>query len=562
MNSDGGNRTRLTNDSLIDCMPSWSPDGTKITFMSGPVSLFDLNSFEIYVIDASGGNRTRLTNNTVGDGQPSYSPDGKNILFASGNVMSPTGIEIYVMNADGSNRIRLTNNSVTDGFPAWSADGSKIIYATGNIGDETTVEFYGMNVDGSTQTRLTNNSSLEWFPDWQPTPARQVQFGSTSYNVGEAGPAARVTVTRTGDTTTGATVDYLTNDTAGFSACNGLNGVASSRCDYVPAIGTLRFVANETSKTIDITIVDDSYAEGTESFVVTLINPSGATLGSPSAASISITDNESVNGADPIDTVEFFVRQHYLDFLNREPDASGLAFWSNNINGCTPLPSCTEVTRINTSAAFFLSIEFQETGYLVERIYKVAYGDGSGLSTLGGTHQTPVPIIRFNEFLPDTQRIGQGVVVGQGNWQQQIENNKVAYTNEFVQRPRFLTAYPPTLTAGQFVDGLNARANGVLSPAQRDQLVSELSAGTKTRAQVLRAIAENQTLYNAGLNRAFVLMQYFGYLRRNPNDPQDTDYTGYDFWLTKLNQFGGNFVNAEMVKSFIASAEYRGRFGP
>ena len=57
-------------------------------------------------------------------------------------------------------------------------------------------------------------------------------------------------------------------------------------------------------------------------------------------------------------------------------------------------------------------------------------------------------------------------------------------------------------------------------------------------------------------------MQYFGYLRRNPNDPQDSDYTGYDSWLTKLNQFGGNFVNAEMVKAFISSGEYRQRFGP
>jgi hypothetical protein len=57
-------------------------------------------------------------------------------------------------------------------------------------------------------------------------------------------------------------------------------------------------------------------------------------------------------------------------------------------------------------------------------------------------------------------------------------------------------------------------------------------------------------------------MQYFGYLRRNPNDPSDTDYTGYNFWLTKLNQFNGNFVTAEMVKAFIVSGEYRGRFGP
>ena len=79
---------------------------------------------------------------------------------------------------------------------------------------------------------------------------------------------------------------------------------------------------------------------------------------------------------------------------------------------------------------------------------------------------------------------------------------------------------------------------------------------------MLRAVAENQNLYNAEFNRAFVLMQFFGYLRRDPNSGQDTDYTGFDFWLTKLNQFNGNFQNAEMVKAFITSTEYRQRFGP
>ena len=63
-------------------------------------------------------------------------------------------------------------------------------------------------------------------------------------------------------------------------------------------------------------------------------------------------------------------------------------------------------------------------------------------------------------------------------------------------------------------------------------------------------------------NRAWVLMEYFGYLRRNPNEGQDTDYTGYDYWLAKLNQFNGDFIKAEMVNSFISSREYRQRFGP
>ena len=93
-------------------------------------------------------------------------------------------------------------------------------------------------------------------------------------------------------------------------------------------------------------------------------------------------------------------------------------------------------------------------------------------------------------------------------------------------------------------------------------MVSDLATGMKTRAQVLRAVAEDPDLVNTELNRAFVLMQYFGYLRRNPNDAPDTNFDGYNFWLNKLNQFIGNFVGAEMVKAFIDSSEYRRRFGP
>jgi hypothetical protein len=118
------------------------------------------------------------------------------------------------------------------------------------------------------------------------------------------------------------------------------------------------------------------------------------------------------------------------------------------------------------------------------------------------------------------------------------------------------------MTAAQFVDALNGNAGSPLSTPERNQLVNDLSTGAKTRAQVLRTIAEHPNLVSAESNRAFVLMQFFGYLRRNPNDLPDADYTGYDFWLAKLNQFNGDFVNAEMVKAFLSSAEYRQRFGP
>ena len=253
------------------------------------------------------------------------------------------------------------------------------------------------------------------------------------------------------------------------------------------------------------------------------------------------------------------MRQHYLDFLNRPADPSGLAFWVSGITNCGSDQNCIAVKRIDTSAAFFLSIEFQDTGYLVYRIYKAAFGNITN---------APVPV-RFNEFLPDTQEIGNGVIVNQGNWQQQLENNKQAFTLEFVQRSRFLTAFPTTFSPTQFVNLLFTNAGLAQSGSDYTTAINEFGSATDTanvtaRSKALRDVAESATLAQQEFNRAFVLMQYYGYLRRNPYDPPELtlDYQGYNFWLGKLNSFNGNYVNAEMVKAFITSDEYRHRFGP
>ena len=260
------------------------------------------------------------------------------------------------------------------------------------------------------------------------------------------------------------------------------------------------------------------------------------------------------------------VRSHYLDFLNREPDMSGFNFWTGEINNCSPKPKCQEDRNVNVSAAFFLSTEFQQTGYLVERFYKVAYGDATGNSTFGGAHQLTVPSVRLVDFLKDAKRIGQGLVVLRVGWEQVLENNKQAYALEFVQTSRFITKFPTNTTPSQFVEKLNQNAGNVLSANERTTAINLFggagdTSNTRARAQVVRQVAEDQELYSAEFNRAFVLAQYFGYLRRNPNDaPESTlDYTGYDFWLTKLNQFNGDFVHADMVKAFLLSGEYRRR---
>ena len=268
-----------------------------------------------------------------------------------------------------------------------------------------------------------------------------------------------------------------------------------------------------------------------------------------------VTISQPVTNA--IDDPGFFVRQHYLDFLGRYPDEDGLRFWMNEITSCGGDQSCIEVKRINDSGAFFLSIEFQETGYLLYRAYKAAYGN---------LPDAPVPI-KLNEFWGDRWRLQQGVIVNQPGWQQVLENNKQAFLNYFVQTPRFNSAYPTSMTPSEFVDRLFA--NGGVTPVSTDRsaAVAEFGSVSNTadvgaRARALRRVAENPTLTAQEFNRAFVLMQYFGYLHRNPNDAPDGNFEGYNFWLNKLNQFNGDFVGAEMVKSFLSSIEYRQRFGP
>jgi Calx-beta domain-containing protein/uncharacterized protein DUF4214 len=375
-----------------------------------------------------------------------------------------------------------------------------------------------------------------------------VQFSTDAITVNETDGSVQATILRVGDLSQPFTAFYSTFD---FSA--------SERSDYNAALGTLQFAAGETSKTISIFITDDALVENAESFNIGLSGPNGARTNTPSILTITINSDDVAGSPNPMDTSAFFVRQHYRDFLNRDPDAAGLAFWTNEIESCGANAACREVKRINVSAAFFLSIEFQETGYLVYRAYKSAFGDGTSVNVAG-----TVPIIRLTEFLSDYQRIGQGVQVGIGNWDQQLDNNTNAYLLEFVQRSRFLASFPVAMSAQEFVEKLDLRAGGVLSVEEQAQLVAMLGSTPEDpmkRAAVLRKVAEDGDLSRNEFNRAFVLMQFYGYLRRNPNDQPDFNFGGWKFWLDKLNEFGGNFVQAEMVKGFLLSGEYRGRFG-
>jgi hypothetical protein len=382
------------------------------------------------------------------------------------------------------------------------------------------------------------------------SPTNTIQFEANHIDAGEGQGSVEVFVTRSGNTSTAATVQYATVSNQPTRQ----SGKATDRSDYTTALGTVRFAAGETRKSFRIMITDDAYLDGPQNFVVRLGSPtSGIGLGALSTMTVGISDNDTSSaGPNPIDSTSFFVRQHYADFLGRDPDTPGLNFWTNEIDGCGTDTQCRAIKRINVSAAFYLSIEFQETGFLVYRLYKASYPEN--VSRLRG-------FPTYREFIHDTSDIGRGVVVGQGNWQAQLEANKQQAVNEFVQRPEFVIRYPVSLTPAQFVDALNTNTAGALSIAERDALVSGLQNGTETRATVLRKIAEDQDFHDAEFNRAFVLMEYFGYLRRHPTEAPDVDFTGYDFWLAKLNQFHGNFIQAQMVLAFLNSTEYRTRFG-
>jgi hypothetical protein len=146
------------------------------------------------------------------------------------------------------------------------------------------------------------------------------------------------------------------------------------------------------------------------------------------------------------------------------------------------------------------------------------------------------------------------VIVGRNDWLQQLSSNKQSLIDNWVERSAFKTAYGG-LSNAAFVDKLIANTRVSFDSGRRDAFVNGLNEGTLTRAAVLRQIVEDEQFVKAKFNEVFVMMEYFGYLRRDP-DPD-----GYQFWLQKLNRFDGNFIQAEMVKAFINSTEYRQRFG-
>ncbi len=418
-----------------------------------------------------------------------------------------------------SNDVSILFNNGAGGFQSavnFPANLSPVALVVADLDGDGFLDLAVANSDSDDVTILHNTCG---------TALPTVQFSSASYTVNEGSPRVDITLTRSGDATSGASVKYATNDSAGLTNCNVFNGIASPRCDYENTQGTMNFAAGETSKPFSIAIVDDSYAEGNETFTIGLNSPGGAALGTQSTATVTITDNDSTNGANPIDNTNFFVRQQYIDFLGREPDPPGLAGWTSTINNCSG--DTTQCDRIHVSQLFFQSAEFQDRGYFVYRFYPVAFGRKPD----------------YAEFVPDLASVSGFLDANQ------LEAAKVAFIADFMKRSAFTSTYD-ALTNQQYVDALLNTAAVALS--SRQSMIDGLDNSTLTRAQVLRQIVESTEVSTKYNHQAYAVMEYFGYLRRQPDS----------FYLQWIADLDLNNNPRGMVTGFVTSQEYRNRFGP
>ncbi|HLL76337.1 MAG TPA: Calx-beta domain-containing protein [Pyrinomonadaceae bacterium] len=532
--------------------PAWSPDGTRIAFVgaggvSNPEDLV-IGARHLFVVNADGSGKTKVADmvspfDSFGfpppSSGPAWSPDGKRLAFVSNRDGND---EIYVVGASGGNLTRLTSHPAQDLMPAWLPDGSGIAFTS--YRDAQQRDIYVMSADGGAPARLTTHPADDYDADWRgaqpvapPAAESTIQPSQASFRIREAGPYGdTITITRLGDLSREATVEFTT--LAREAEINFPAGQASERSDYVRAYGTLYFAPGEASQTINITVIDDALVEGDEFFLLALSNPTGAALGARAVSVVVITDNDSDPSAqNPIDTPHFMVRMHYLDFLGREPEPTGLQAWVDVLNRCpnpfniaadNPSAACD---RILVSSSFFRSPEFGSGGYFIYLLYRVGLG------------RSPT----YAEFVRDLKALAAMPDNG-------IVPKKLSFAMGFAEREEFKELYRDRTTPEAFVDRLLQNSGLTLGgEVTRDSLVEDLRAGRKSRAQVLLVLVEHPETRAKEFNGAFVTMQYFGYLKRDPEE------AGYNAWLRYLNANPSDFRT--MIHGFLNSVEYRSRFG-
>ncbi|HEX8890162.1 MAG TPA: DUF4214 domain-containing protein [Pyrinomonadaceae bacterium] len=519
--ADEWNRANLINNSKVSFVEDTTGQNFTLQFLIGPLAQGNPAVFN-GTFDGTTG--------TVKTGTITYDPNntfpGSNTLIADPSQPGYSTIVMKLLLHEMGHLMGLDHPSVP-ADPCDQPDGATVMNFACGINDN------GNNIPTTVSScdQNTINSETIYPQITLPAPTVQIDKASVANPVSEGAGNIAVTVTRTGDHTQTVIVNFATNDAAGLTNCDVVNGVASPRCDFALTVRQLRFAPGETQQVVFIPLVDDGYVEGNESFTISLSNAVGGSLGSPSTATLTIQDNDTTP-TNPIVQTAFFVRQHYIDFLGREPDAAGFAGWQNILNNCPPSGKDANgnyCDRIEVSSGFFRSPEFQDRGYFVYRFYSVAFA------------RPP----RYAEFMPDLAKVSGFLSSSQ------LEENKVAFINEFMSRQEFRNLYDALTNPSDYVNALVNTAGVTL--ANKQQLIDDLAAGRKTRAEVLRAVAESVEVYNKFYNESFVVMQYFGYLRRDP----DSSYTT---WIQTMNTNGGDY--RAMISGFINSNEYVRRFGP
>jgi Calx-beta domain/Carboxypeptidase regulatory-like domain/Beta-propeller repeat len=374
------------------------------------------------------------------------------------------------------------------------------------------------------------------FTNTTPTLPAALELSASSYSVGEGDARAVITVTRTGDISGAVTVKYQTSDATDVNfrcdpaTAGQQTGLASRKCDYHIASGRLRFAAGEVSKQIVLSIVDDAYVEGPETFTLTLSNPTGLSLGQNTTATITINDNDVPGMPNPINNTSFYVRQLYVDLLSREPDPAGWSGWTSRIDLCgqpgQAPPPCDRVTV--GGDGFLRSGEFFDRQFFVLRLYRTGLGR----------------ILRYEE-------VGDLAYVSGFLTAEDLELNKQELVAEMVTRAEFANRYNP-LSNAAYVATLLQTAGVSVGQAIEDSWVASLDGNSKTRAQVLREISERAEVSARYAHEAQVVSAYYGFFTRNP----DGAYMNY---LQRLDS--GEINLGDLANAFINAQEYRQRFG-
>jgi len=506
INSDGAGESYFANIPLYAAAFAWSPDGSRIAYRKGLAG--SLYGDEIRVANPDGSSAVKVAGSVFErNSRIAWAPNGTKLAFIGLNSF------IYTVNADGTGLAKIPNSPQFVNDLSWSPDGAMFAYS-----DENNV--FVMNADGSAQANLTlgrvsisGEPARSILPHWSPDGTRLV-FEAQSNNY------RRLFMMKPDGSALAAPFDLYAQQPA-----------------WSPDGSQLAFIS-----------LNSLYVS----------NPDGTGL-------TQVTNNGFYNAmpewqplANALDQPSFFVRQHYLDFLNREPDPAGLAYWTGQITPCGVDLACVRGKRLDVSNAFFFELEYQQTGAYVYRLYRAAYGNNQPAPNADGSNPTEAhKLPAYAVFAPDRAQVVGGANLAQG---------QLTFANTFVQRSEFLAKYPASLDGPAFVDAVLATIQndfGVDLTSQRAGLIALFNSGG--RAAVMYRLADdnpqtnpinNRAFIDAEYNRAFVFTEYAGYLRR------DSDIGGFLFWLAQVNSgpLRDTAKQHAMVCSFVTSGEYQLRF--